>query len=59
MDVTRERISRILKLGEMLLSVQTGFNLSVLWNFGIVVGGDFQIFAVSKDAASMVLSTVL
>ena len=27
MDVTRERISRILELREMLLSLQTGFNL--------------------------------
>ena len=27
MDVTRERISRILELREMLLSFQTGFNL--------------------------------
>ena len=27
MDVTRERISRILELSEILLSVQTGFNL--------------------------------
>ena len=27
MDVTRERISRILKLREMLLSFQTGFSL--------------------------------
>ena len=27
MDVTRERISRILELGEMLLSFKTGFNL--------------------------------
>ena len=27
MDVTRERIGRILKLREILLSVQTGFNL--------------------------------
>ena len=27
MGVTRKRISRILKLGEMLLSFQTGFNL--------------------------------
>ena len=27
MDVTRERISRILKLREMLLSFQTGLNL--------------------------------
>ena len=27
MDVTRERISRILKLREILLSFQTGFNL--------------------------------
>ena len=26
MDVTRERISGILKLGEILLSFQTGFN---------------------------------
>ena len=26
MDVTRERISRILELGEILLSFQTGFN---------------------------------
>ena len=48
MNVTRERIRRILKLREMLLSVQTGFNLSVLWNFGKVVCGDFQIFVVSK-----------
>ena len=27
MDVTRERLSRILELTEMLLSLQTGFNL--------------------------------
>ena len=27
MDVTRERVSRILELREMLLSFQTGFNL--------------------------------
>ena len=27
MDVTRERISRILELREMLLSIQTGFSL--------------------------------
>ena len=27
MDVTRERISRILELREILLSIQTGFNL--------------------------------
>ena len=27
MDVTRERISRILELGEILLSIQTGFSL--------------------------------
>ena len=27
MDVKRERISRILELTEMLLSIQTGFNL--------------------------------
>ena len=27
MDVTRERISRILELREILLSVQTGFSL--------------------------------
>ena len=27
MDVTRERISRILELRERLLSIQTGFNL--------------------------------
>ena len=27
MDVTRERISRVLEVGEMLLSFQTGFNL--------------------------------
>ena len=27
MDVTRERINRILELGEILLSFQTGFNL--------------------------------
>ena len=27
MDVTRERVSRILKLREILLSFQTGFNL--------------------------------
>ena len=27
MDVTRERISRIFELREMLLSFQTGFNL--------------------------------
>ncbi len=26
MDVTRERISRILELGEILLSIQTGFS---------------------------------
>ena len=28
MDVTRERISRILELREMLLSLQTGLNLA-------------------------------
>ena len=27
MDVTRERISRIFELREILLSIQTGFNL--------------------------------
>ena len=27
MDVTRERISRIFELGEILMSFQTGFNL--------------------------------
>ena len=30
MDVTRERISRILELREILLSIQTGFSLSML-----------------------------
>ena len=29
MDVTRERISRILELREMLLSIQTGFSLVI------------------------------
>ena len=33
MDVTRERISRILELREILLSIQTGFNLV---NAGVV-----------------------
>ena len=36
MDVTRERISRILKLREILLSIQTGFSLV---NAAVVISG--------------------
>ena len=58
MDVTRERISRILELREILLSFQTGFNLvnaavvcAILYHTSNTFA-DVQVFLFLKIEAS-------